>query len=72
VAVGVEGDLDVGVAESLADDLGRDVGGQRGSRIAVPDVVQAARRQADLGAAVLLPHDLLGVALEPVGDQLRM
>jgi hypothetical protein len=72
VAVGVQRDLDVGVAEPLADDLGRDAGGQRRGRVAVPDVVQADRRQADSCVSALLPDDPLGVALEPVGDQVRM
>jgi len=33
VAVGVEGDLDVGVAQPLADDLGWDAGGQGRGRV---------------------------------------
>src|SRR5215218_8835024 len=41
VAVGVQGDLDVGVPQALADDLGRDAGGEGRGRVAVAHVVQA-------------------------------
>jgi hypothetical protein len=59
VAVDVQGDGDGGVAQALADHLGRDAGGQRGGGVAVADVVQPDGWQA--GAA--------GQPAEPVGDQ---
>jgi hypothetical protein len=62
VAVGVHGDGDGGVAQALADDLGRDASGQRRGRVAVSDVVEP-----DLGEA-----GRPGVLLEPSGEALRM
>jgi len=41
-----QGDGDGGVAEALADHLGRDAGGQRRGGVAVTDVVQPDRWQA--------------------------
>jgi hypothetical protein len=60
VTVGVHGDGDVGVAQALADDLGRDPGGQGGGGVAVADVVQPDLGQ--VGGA--------GVLLEPFGEPL--
>src|SRR5215218_734541 len=45
VAVDVQGDGDGGVAQALADHLGRDARGQRGGGVAVTHVVQPDRRQ---------------------------
>src|SRR4029450_2231258 len=42
----VDGDGDGGVAEALADHLGRDAGGKRRGGVAVADVVQPDRREA--------------------------
>src|SRR5215217_67601 len=60
MAVGLEGEGDAGVAEALADYLGRDPGLEGGRRVAVAHVVQADPRQP--GGP--------GVLLEPVGDVL--
>ena len=49
MAIGVEGDGDVGVAEDLGDDLGVDAGPQGQGGVGVAQVVEADRRQA--GAA---------------------
>jgi hypothetical protein len=59
MAVDVQGDGDGGVAEALADHLGRDASGQRRGGVAVADVMEPDRRQP--GGASQAP--------EPVGDQ---
>ena len=63
VAVRVHGDGDVGVAEALADHLGRDAGGQRRGRVAVTHVVQSDARPAGR------PGELLEPLGEPLGVQ---
>jgi hypothetical protein len=62
MAIGVHGDGDVGVAEPLADHLGRDASSQRGGRIAVAHIMQPDLRQAGRP----------GVLLKPPGEPLRM
>jgi hypothetical protein len=54
------GDGDVGVPEALADDPGRDPGGQGGGGVAVADIMQPNLRES--GSA--------GVLLEPLGEPL--
>src|SRR5215216_2882920 len=43
VAVDVQGDGDIGVAQALANHLGRDPGGQRRGGVAVADIVEPDR-----------------------------
>jgi hypothetical protein len=62
MAVGIHGDGNVGVAEPLADHLGRDAGGQGRGRVAVPDVMQPNPGEAGLS----------GVLLEPPGEAFRV
>jgi len=67
VGVGVEGDPDARVAESLLDDLGVDSGGQCQGRRRVPEVVQPDQRE--VGAGHEPPerhHDVVRVQRPPV------
>jgi hypothetical protein len=62
------GDGDVGVPEALADDPGRDPGGQGGGGVAVADIMQPNLRESG-SAGVLLepPGEPLGVQWPAVG-----